>query len=58
MEDNESSGGLAIKTGKENLEPTKSGLHEEDDFHSVPSTPLEAVSHVGYGKVEDKEDFS
>lgn len=57
MEDNDPSGGLAIKTGKENEEPAKIGLHEEDDFHSVPSTPLDAVSHVGHGKVEDKEGF-
>ncbi len=47
MEDNESGAGLAIRTGKENEEPVRKGLHEEDDFHSVPSTPLEAVSHAG-----------
>lgn len=57
MEDNESNDGLAaIKTGKENEGPAKNGLHEEDDFHSVPSTPLEAAPHDGHEK-EDKEDF-
>ena len=58
MEDNESDGELAVHQGKVNEEPLKAGTHEEDDFHSVPSTPLEATSHGGQARSEDKDDFS
>ena len=57
MEDKETDGDLTVHTGK-NEAFTKAGAHDEDDFHSVPSTPLDATSHVGHGKLEDKEDFS
>lgn len=49
MEDNEVSNGLAIDTGKENREPLRAApgaFHEDDDFHSVPSTPLEPPSNL------------
>jgi len=46
MEDNESSGGLAIDTRKENGEHMKIGANEDDEFHSIPSTPLETTSHI------------
>ncbi|KAL2055598.1 hypothetical protein ABVK25_003840 [Lepraria finkii] len=59
MEDNESSGGLKVKTGKENEGPVKAATHEHDEFHSVPSTPLDAApSHVEQLKADDKDDFS
>lgn len=58
MEDNERNDGLAVHTAKNHEEPLKAGGHEEDDFHSVPSTPLETKPQVGYGKAEEKEDFS
>ena len=58
MEDNEVKDGLAIHTGKAE-EPLKVvPLHEEDDFHSVPSTPLEPTSNTTQAKSEEKEDFS
>lgn len=57
MEDNESKAGLAVMTENGIEEPAKAGLDGEDDFHSVPSTPLEA-SHVGHVKAEEKENFA
>ena len=60
-EDNESSGGLSIDTAKENEEPSKTATHEYDEFHSVPSTPLEAPSHTEHLKVvhgDEKDDFA
>lgn len=61
QEDNESSGGLSIKTAKENEEPSKAATHEFDEFHSVPSTPLEIPSHTEHLKVvhgDEKDDFA
>lgn len=58
MEDNESKAGLAIMTEKGNEEHAKVGLDGEDDFHSVPSTPLEAGLHVGHEKLEEKENYA
>ena len=61
-EDNESSGGLAIDTAKENEAPSKAANHDHDEFHSVPSTPLEWMpSHAEHLKVVDgdgKDDFA
>ena len=44
MEDNEASSGLPVGTGtgKENEEPAKVGTIDDEEFHSIPSTPLEA----------------
>lgn len=59
MENNETNGSLAIDTGVRKEEHMKIGAHEDDEFHSIPSTPLEAMSqapdHVraGDGKAED-----
>jgi len=41
MEDIEENGDSKIQTGKENGESVRAGVHEEDDFHSLPSTPFE-----------------
>ena len=60
-EDNESSGGLTIDTTKENEVPSKAATHEYDEFHSVPSTPLEVLSHTEHLKVvhgDEKDDFA
>ena len=57
MEDKETNGDLVINTGKKIGEPARVGANDEDDFHSVPSTPLDAAYHVGQGKA-DKEDFA
>ena len=57
MEDNERDDGLAVHPTKKTGEPVKA-TPEEDDFHSVPSTPLEVSSGVGHRVTEDKEDFS
>ncbi len=57
MEDNDSSGSLAIFTGKENEEHMKVGAHEDDEFHSIPSMPLEATSH-SLQRVKAEEDSS
>ena len=61
LEDNETNGNLTITTEKKSGELAKAGANEEDDFHSVPSTPLDAIHqtvHTGQGKAYDKEDFS
>lgn len=42
LEDNEASSGLANGAAKENQEPVKVTAHDEEVFHSVPNTPLEA----------------
>ena len=42
MEDNEASSGLAVGNGKESEEGAKLGAHDDEEFHSIPSTPLEA----------------
>lgn len=42
MEDNEASNGLAVATGKENEGPVKAVANDDEVFHSIPSTPLEA----------------
>lgn len=61
-EDHESSGGLAIDTTKKNEEPAKAAIHEHDEFHSVPSTPLDVMpSHGEHPKIfstEEKDDFA
>ena len=60
-EDNESNGGLSIDTAKEIEEPSKAGPHEHDEFHSVPSTPLEVPSHTEHLKIvygDEKDDFA
>ena len=60
-EDSESGGGLSIDTAKENEEPSKAGTHEHDEFHSVPSTPLEVPLHTERLKVvhgDEKDDFA
>lgn len=53
MEDTETSSGLAVSTKKEN-QPVKAGAYEDDEFHSIPSTPLETSSQVAHGKADDK----
>ncbi|KAL6718648.1 hypothetical protein ACLMJK_002882 [Lecanora helva] len=57
-EDDEPDDGLVTQATKRNVEPAKASAPEDDDFHSLPSTPLEAAAQVGHGKSEDKEDFS
>ena len=61
-EDNEPSGGLAIDTTKEIEEPAKAAIHDHDEFHSVPSTPLDVMpSHGEHLKVvhgEGNDDFA
>ena len=61
-EDNESSGGLAIDTTKEIGEPAKAAIHDHDEFHSVPSTPLDVMpSHGEHIKVVqgvEKDEFA
>lgn len=42
MEDNEVSSGLHVFTGKENEVPIKAIGNDDEVFHSIPSTPLEA----------------
>lgn len=42
MEDNEASSGLAASAGKENEGPIKALIHDDEVFHSIPNTPLEA----------------
>lgn len=42
MEDNEASSGLAVGTGKENEGHIKAVGNDDEVFHSIPSTPLEA----------------
>ena len=42
MEDNEERGGLAAGAEKEKEGPVKALAHEDEVFHSVPNTPLEA----------------
>ena len=42
MEDNEASGGLAVGTGRESEGPIKAIGNDDEVFHSIPSTPLEA----------------
>ena len=42
LEDNEATSGLAVDAGKENEGPVKAVAHEDEVFHSIPSTPLEA----------------
>lgn len=42
MEDNEASSGLVVGTGKESEEGAKAGAGDDEEFHSIPSTPLEA----------------
>ena len=57
--EDESNGGLALDTRKEGGAPGKAATHEYDEFHSVPSTPLDAApSHAAQLKVDDKDDFS
>lgn len=61
MKDNVSSGPLAVDTGMGNDEHLKIGAHEDDEFHSIPSTPLEATSHAAeHVRVDggQAEDFS
>ena len=63
-EDNESSsGGLAIDTAKdENEEPAKAAFHDHDEFHSVPSTPLDVIpslsEHLKVGHGEGNDHFA
>lgn len=49
MEDNEAGSGLAPGIEKENEGPTKAVANDDEEFHSIPSTPLEA-SHPGAWK--------
>lgn len=42
LEDNEASSGLAVGAAKENETPIKAPFHDEEEFHSIPNTPLEA----------------
>lgn len=49
LEDNEASNGLAVGTTKENEGPVKAVAHDDEVFHSIPSTPLE-VSYPGAWK--------
>ena len=49
MEDNEASSGLAAGAAKENEGPVKALIHDDDEFHSIPNTPLE-VSYPGAWK--------
>lgn len=42
MEDNEASNGLAVHTLKENEGPVKAVANDDEEFHSIPNTPLEA----------------
>ncbi len=42
MEDNEASSGLAVGTGKENERLVKAVANDDEEFHSIPNTPLEA----------------
>ena len=49
LEDNEASNGLAFGTTKENEGPVKAAAHDDEVFHSIPSTPLE-VSYPGAWK--------
>ena len=61
MEDKESTEASAIDTTKENEAPSKAATHEYDEFHSVPSTPLEVLSHTEHLKVvhgDEKDDFA
>ena len=61
-EDNASSSGLAIDTAEEEEETSKAAIHDHDEFHSVPSTPLDVMpSHGEHLKVvqgEEKDDFA
>ena len=61
-EDNELSAGLAIDTVEGNEEPYKAAIHDHDEFHSVPSTPFEAMpSQMEHLKVvhgDEKDDFA
>ena len=62
MEDNETNGNSSQCMGNGIEEPAKLASHEEDDFHSVPSTPLEIKPqtnpHSRHEDVEDKEAFA
>lgn len=42
LEDNEASSGLAVGVAKENEVPIKAPFHDDEEFHSIPNTPLEA----------------
>ena len=42
MEDNEASGGLAVGNEKKNEGPNKIAANDDEVFHSIPNTPLEA----------------
>ena len=42
LEDNEASNGLVAGAAKENEGPVKAVAHDDEVFHSIPSTPLEA----------------
>lgn len=42
MEDQEANSGPAVSIGKENEGLAKAVAHEDEEFHSIPSTPLEA----------------
>lgn len=42
LEDNEVSSGLGVGATKENETPIKSVSHDDEEFHSIPNTPLEA----------------
>ena len=49
MEDNEAGSGPAAVTGKENEGPIKAVPNDDEEFHSIPTTPLEAF-HPGAWK--------
>ena len=55
MNDSEATNGLAVDIERANEDPVKIANHENEEFHSMPSTPLDATHH---GKTGVKEDFA
>ncbi|KAK4696854.1 SH3 domain-containing YSC84-like protein 1, partial [Lecanoromycetidae sp. Uapishka_2] len=61
MEDNEPDHPLAVDTGTGKKEQWKIAAHEDDEFHSIPNTPLEVTSpplEHARAYEEKVEDFS
>ncbi len=55
MNDNEATSGLAATAEKENHHPERIVSNDNDDFHSMPGTPLEVVHPPHLREVTQKE---